>query len=227
MGDSGSSRSLNRKTPNSVVCDVCNTKICIQGQMEYVNFENNRKLCSDCYSIAILNPSNCNRLVEKMHKFYKELDLEVDKNIPILLIDEDEMERIQPLEKAEKAYWIPLGRLLFLPTLSPSLSLNKLFSEGIPSDVVKLIFAPHARFSETSSGSSEPENLSKSYDTKKYSPSYETQQLIGAPKTYIMARLFGKCIDKWEFENMGLLNLGKRVDPASLYNKLSTEAWCE
>ncbi|CAB4299575.1 unnamed protein product [Prunus armeniaca] len=63
--------------------------------MEYVNLGNGCKLCSDCYSIAILDPSKCNRLIEKMHEFYKELNLEVDKDIPILLVDKDYMDKRQ------------------------------------------------------------------------------------------------------------------------------------
>ncbi|CAL9006106.1 unnamed protein product [Prunus brigantina] len=75
-------------------CSGCN-RFQIEGQMEYVNLGDGRKLCSDCYSIAIFDPSKCNRLIEKMREFYKELNLEVDKDIPILLVDKDYMDKRQ------------------------------------------------------------------------------------------------------------------------------------
>ncbi|BBH02537.1 LIM domain-containing protein [Prunus dulcis] len=51
-----------------------------EGQMEYVNLGDGRKLCLNCYSIAILDPK---------------LNLEVDKDIPILLVDKDFMDKRQ------------------------------------------------------------------------------------------------------------------------------------
>ncbi|KAL6289558.1 hypothetical protein ACE6H2_007068 [Prunus campanulata] len=66
-----------------------------QGQRGYVNLEDGRKLCEDCESIAIFDPSKCNRLIEKMREFYEELNLQVDKDIPILLVDKHYMDKWQ------------------------------------------------------------------------------------------------------------------------------------
>ncbi|CAN6703750.1 unnamed protein product [Malus baccata var. baccata] len=82
-------------TPRCNTCDRLKTT----GQNEYVNLGNNRQLCSGCFSTAILHPSKCKRLFEIVHKFYKKLGLEVDKEIPILLVDDDEMGRIHPDEQ--------------------------------------------------------------------------------------------------------------------------------
>ncbi|XP_070661840.1 protein DA1-related 1-like [Malus domestica] len=82
-------------TPRCNTCDRFKTT----GQNEYVNLGNNQQLCSECFSTAILHPSKCKRLIENVRKFYKKLGLQVDKKIPILLIDDDELRRIHPNEQ--------------------------------------------------------------------------------------------------------------------------------
>ncbi|TQE09002.1 hypothetical protein C1H46_005385 [Malus baccata] len=82
-------------TPRCNTCDRFKTT----GQNEYVNLGNNQQLCSECFSTAILHPSKCKRLIENVRKFYKKLGLQVDKKIPILLIDHDEIRRIHPNEQ--------------------------------------------------------------------------------------------------------------------------------
>ncbi|KAM2978501.1 hypothetical protein FF2_015300 [Malus domestica] len=85
-------------TPRCNTCDRFKTT----GQNGYVNLGNNQQLCSECFSTAILHPSKCKRLIENVRKFYKKLGLQVDKKIPILLIDDDEIRRIHPNEQMLK-----------------------------------------------------------------------------------------------------------------------------
>ncbi|KAH0980856.1 hypothetical protein GBA52_008033 [Prunus armeniaca] len=110
-------------------CSGCN-RFKIEGQMEYVNLGDGRKLCSDCYSIAILDPGKCNRLIEKMHEFYKELNLEVDKDIPILLVDKDYMDKRQVSNMTDKIIFVPNNVYLQFRFLLKTYLYNKFFIAG-------------------------------------------------------------------------------------------------
>ncbi|PQM42746.1 hypothetical protein Pyn_24628 [Prunus yedoensis var. nudiflora] len=60
-------------------------------EIKYVEVDG-RQLCLSCYSITIMDPEKCKVLIfENVHRFYASLNLKVDEDIPILLVDKDEM----------------------------------------------------------------------------------------------------------------------------------------
>jgi hypothetical protein len=66
---------------------------CLQPNNQFIELDG-RKFCPDCHGIAIMGNKKLKPLVKKMHKFYEEnLDLKVDKNIPILLVDRKEINK--------------------------------------------------------------------------------------------------------------------------------------
>lgn len=61
--------------------------------MEYLNLGDHLMTCSDCSSIAIMTSEECKPLIENVRSFYESLHLMVDQDIPILFVDEKEMQR--------------------------------------------------------------------------------------------------------------------------------------
>ncbi|BFG21275.1 hypothetical protein CerSpe_075480 [Prunus speciosa] len=110
-----------------------------QGQRGFVNLEDGRKLCSDCESIAIFDPSKCNRLIEKMREFYEELNLEVDKDIPILLVDKHYMDKWQITDYFKNGDTIQVQKAEKTLTKGKVTSMLLLF--GIPEVIMGAILA--------------------------------------------------------------------------------------
>lgn len=74
---------------------TCLIYVMQQPDIKYVDLGDGRKLCSDCYSITIMDPKECEAHVfENVRRFYTTLNLNVD-DIPIALVDKDEMRRVR------------------------------------------------------------------------------------------------------------------------------------
>ncbi|CAL9023287.1 unnamed protein product [Prunus brigantina] len=67
-----------------------------QPEIKYVDLGHGRNLCSDCYSITIADPKECEKhIFENVRRFYTGLNLNLDEDIPISLVDKDEMSRVR------------------------------------------------------------------------------------------------------------------------------------
>ena len=62
--------------------------------MRYVNLSDGRKLCSDCHCTAVLDPKTFIPLLREVYRFYKGFNMQVIEDIPIFLVDNEEMKRI-------------------------------------------------------------------------------------------------------------------------------------
>lgn len=56
-------------------------------ETKYLDRTDGRKLCSDCSSIAILDPKECKPLIRNVHEFYISLNLKMDESLRVLLVD--------------------------------------------------------------------------------------------------------------------------------------------
>ncbi|KAG6689775.1 hypothetical protein I3842_11G191400 [Carya illinoinensis] len=68
-----------------------------QKHQQLIDVGDGRKLCPDCYATAVVDVMKLKPLVEELHKFYKKLGLSVERDIPILLVDKDEINRVNAI----------------------------------------------------------------------------------------------------------------------------------
>ncbi|KAG2682375.1 hypothetical protein I3843_11G189400 [Carya illinoinensis] len=81
-------RHLTDGTPRCWTCHRLKQK-----HQQLIDVGDGRKLCPDCYATAVVDVMKLKPLVEELHKFYKKLGLSVERDIPILLVDKDEINR--------------------------------------------------------------------------------------------------------------------------------------
>ncbi|XP_017257534.1 protein DA1 [Daucus carota subsp. sativus] len=96
----------NRLLPSYWGQKICNkhvsdgTPMCLSclrfkiGNMRYVNLSDGRKLCSDCHCTAVMDPKTFIPLLREVYRFYKGFNMQVIEDIPIFLVDNEEMKRI-------------------------------------------------------------------------------------------------------------------------------------
>nr|XP_011464187.1 PREDICTED: protein DA1-related 6-like isoform X2 [Fragaria vesca subsp. vesca] len=74
-------------------CDTC-FRSKEDGETGCLDLGDGRELCSDCSSIALKNSDECKFIIRSVFEFYKTEKLEVDKKIPILFVDKNQMKRL-------------------------------------------------------------------------------------------------------------------------------------
>ncbi|KAK9197470.1 hypothetical protein WN943_005608 [Citrus x changshan-huyou] len=78
---------------------------------EFINLEDGRRLCRNCYSISMKDAEDCKLLFHLVRKFFGLFDLKLDER-PILLTDEYEIMRLRRLKErangvfAGKESWV-------------------------------------------------------------------------------------------------------------------------
>ncbi|KAG2682374.1 hypothetical protein I3760_11G188600 [Carya illinoinensis] len=81
-----------------------------QKHQQLIDVGDGRKLCPDCYATAVVDVMKLKPLVEELHKFYKKLGLSVERDIPILLVDKDEINRVNAIVINTIISCSPVGR---------------------------------------------------------------------------------------------------------------------
>ncbi|XP_062005587.1 protein DA1-like [Rosa rugosa] len=81
-------------------------------ETKYLDLTDGRKLCSDCSSIAIIDPKECKPLIQYVHEFYRSLNLKTDEDIRVLLLDKNAMLKFKsPVDNMRGTVWYSFGGL--------------------------------------------------------------------------------------------------------------------
>lgn len=64
------------------------------GNTRYINLSDGRKLCSECRCTSIMDTETCIPLFREVYRFFEGLNMKIIEDIPIFLVDIDEINKI-------------------------------------------------------------------------------------------------------------------------------------
>lgn len=65
----------------------------------FTSLEDGRKSCSECMETAVMHTKGCQPLYREILKFYRNLGMSVDQEIPMLLVERAALNNAREVEK--------------------------------------------------------------------------------------------------------------------------------
>lgn len=66
---------------------------------KYIALEDGRRLCSECNETAVMDTKDCQPLFKEILKFYKNLGMNIEQQIPMLLVEREALNNAREVEK--------------------------------------------------------------------------------------------------------------------------------
>jgi len=71
---------------------------------KYIALEDGRRLCSECNETAVMDTKDCQPLFKEILKFYKNLGMNIEQQIPMLLVEREALNNAREVEKDEHVH---------------------------------------------------------------------------------------------------------------------------
>lgn len=81
-------------TPRCCSCDRIET-----GEVKYAGLEDGRKICLECLETAVFDTKECQPLYREVLKFYKNVGMMIDQEVPMLLVERTALNEAREGEK--------------------------------------------------------------------------------------------------------------------------------
>ena len=66
---------------------------------KFIALEDGRRLCSECNETAVMDTKDCQPLFKEILKFYKNLGMNIEQQIPMLLVEREALNNAREVEK--------------------------------------------------------------------------------------------------------------------------------
>lgn len=69
------------------------------GEVKYAGLEDGRKICLECLETAVFDTKECQPLYREVLKFYKNVGMMIDQEVPMLLVERTALNEAREGEK--------------------------------------------------------------------------------------------------------------------------------